>query len=104
MTQENQEAERSQPSQDQVVAQIDAFRQQIIQLAVEDSLSFDVVFNALSQVASEFAFHSLLLSDGELTQESVTSTVTRFNGQTLSVALVGLENMRELAEAQNSQT
>lgn len=101
MSQDNEAAEQQQEqTAEKVVKQINGFRDAIVKSAVDNKLSFDVVFNALSQAVSSFAFDFLLLTQGELTDENVAATVTRFNEQTLNTAKVGLDNMREHAKAQ----
>ena len=101
MTQENQTAEQPQElTPEQVNEQISRYRDGIINAAVENKLSFDVVFNALSQVASNFVFDFLLLTEGQLSDENVAATVERFNQQTIAVSKSMLDTMREHVKRQ----
>lgn len=98
MTEEIKAAEK--PSQEQIMAQIGAYREAIIKSAVDNELNFDVVFNALAQVASSFLFDYLLITDGQLNPEKVTKAVKRFNKQVTATAKAGFENLKEQAQAQ----
>lgn len=98
MSQE-QAAEQQQPSPEQVVAQIAAYRDGIIKTATENNLSFDVVFNALAQSTASFVYDFNLLSKGELTDENVNAALQKFISHLTNVTKAGLENMREAARA-----
>ena len=94
MTQENQAA------YDEVAQQIDKFADAVIKAAIDNQLSFDVVFAALSQVAAKIIFDFNLLAYGELTDENVAAAIAKFNSQTEAVTKFGLENMRAYFKAQ----
>ena len=84
-------------TKEQIIAQINDYRDAIVDIALRDELSFDVVFNALAQTAtSDF----LLVTQGELNDENVRAGVEKFSSQVTNIAKVGLENMREFAKAQ----
>ena len=108
MTQENQgtgEAVPASLTDEQIVTRIEAFRNGIVDAAIQNELSFDIVFAALSQVVSSFAYDFLLLTEGELTDENVAATIERFNKQTELVSQAGLDNVREFfREEANSQS
>lgn len=86
-------------SNEQAREQIGDFRDAVLALAETQDLSFSVVFNALSQLASTYAFQYLLVLNGDVDEQAVLSTIERFNGQTMTVAKAGFANMRRAAEA-----
>jgi hypothetical protein len=100
---ENQETEA------QLAESCAKLRDAIVQVALDNDLSFDVVLNALSQTAAVFLFDLLLLANGEITEDGVNQMVEKFNEQNIAVAEEGLRNMRaymaDMAEqqAKNSQ-
>lgn len=95
-----EETKKPELSKEEVLAQIGAYRDAIIKSAVDNNLNFDVVFNALAQVASSFLFDFLLLTDGELTEKKVKKAVNRFKKQLEATATAGFENLKEQAAAQ----
>jgi hypothetical protein len=87
-------------TKEQIIAQINDYRDAIVDIALRDELSFDVVFNALAQTATSFIFDFLLLTQRELNDENVRAAVEKFSSQVTNIAKIGLENMREFAKAQ----
>lgn len=97
MTQENQGDGAAVPAltDEEIVARIEAYRDAVVDAAIRNELSFDIVFTALSQVVSAFAYEFLLATEGTLSDENVATTVARFNKQTDLVSQAGLNNLRE---------
>lgn len=87
-------------TREETVEQIAKFRDAIAKCAIDNQFNFDVVFNALTQVAASFMFDFLLLTEGELTDENVARALKRFTDQTEAVTHQGLENMREYFKSQ----
>ena len=98
MSQE-QAVEQQQPTPEQVKAQINAYRDGIIKTAVDNNLSFDVVFNAFAQATASFIYDFNLLTKGELTDENVSASLLKFNSHLNNVTRAGMDNMREAAKA-----
>lgn len=103
MSQTNETAEQPELTKEQMLAQINAFRDAIYKSAVDNNLNFDVVFNALAQTVSMLLFDFLLLTKGELKADEVAAAVERFNSQLSNTAKVGLENMQAAAQAEASK-
>lgn len=84
----------------QVTQCVEAYRDAIIQIAVDNDYSFDVVFNALAQVSSAFIFDFLLLSKGEINEDGIAAAASKLSLQTQAVASAVLDNMRKFAESE----
>lgn len=93
MSQDNQTAVQPELTKEEISAQVDAFRDGIVALAVDANLSFNVVFAAIAQVSATFLFDFLLLTKGELSPVNVAEAIEKFNAQVEKVTQVGFENM-----------
>lgn len=80
--------------------QVDAFRNAVVTLAVEEELDFNVIFTALSQITVAFIFDFLLLTKGELTEDDVDAALTKFGIQAGDVALQSFEVLKAAEKSQ----
>lgn len=80
-----------------------AYRDSIVSLAETQELSFEVVFNALSQAISVFALNYVFVNDPDaaVDEKLLLGIVERFNEQTTLIAKQGLANIRNADEAQD---
>lgn len=80
--------------------QVEAFRNAIITLAVEEELDFNVLFTALSQLTVSWIFEFLLLTKGELTEKDVDAALQKFGVQTADVALNSFNSLKAAEKSQ----
>lgn len=83
--------------------QVEAFRNAIVTLAIEQELSFNVLFTGLSQLAVTWLIEFILLTKGELTEEALDEALAKFGLQTADIALNSMKTLKAMAEAENSQ-
>lgn len=74
--------------------QVIAFREAIVQVALDNDLSFNVIFTALSQTVAAFLLDYSMFVEGELDEEAVGLAVDRFASQLGDVAMVGFNNFK----------
>lgn len=77
--------------------QILELRDTIVNFAIDNEHSFNVVFAALSQVTAAFLFDFILLTDGELTEDAVIENVERYSNQLADTAAAGFDSIAEHA-------
>lgn len=92
MSQQQESAIHQQPEDPK--SKIEALRETVVNAVVDSEANFNETFTALSQVVAGFIFDFLLLTEGELTEQSVKGAIAKFYNNTDGFAAVAFKNIQ----------